>query len=40
MLSYLQESRRLSNRRMLEELDLELRFPSLEDGLAKCFGGS
>lgn len=38
MLSYLQESRRLSNRRMLDELDLTLRYPTLEQGLASCFG--
>jgi nucleoside-diphosphate-sugar epimerase len=37
MLSYLQESRRLSNRKMLEELDVTLRYPSLEEGLADCF---
>jgi nucleoside-diphosphate-sugar epimerase len=37
MLSYLRESRRLSNRRMLEELGLELRYPTLSDGLADCF---
>jgi nucleoside-diphosphate-sugar epimerase len=37
MLSYLAESRRLSNRRMLEELSLSLRYPNLEAGLAACF---
>lgn len=37
MLSYLSESRRLSNRRMLTELGLRLRFPTLADGLADCF---
>lgn len=36
MLSYLKESRRLSNRRMLAELDLQLRYPTLEHGLANC----
>jgi nucleoside-diphosphate-sugar epimerase len=37
MLSYLRESRRLSNRRMLDELGVRLRFPTLADGLAACF---
>ena len=34
MLSYLTESRRLVNRRLLEELGISLRYPSLENGLA------
>ena len=34
MLSYLKESRRMDNRRMLEELEIELQFPTLEAGLA------
>ena len=34
MLSYLRESRRMDNRRMLEELEIELQFPTLEAGLA------
>lgn len=34
MLSYLQESRRLDNRKMLEELGVELRYPDLATGLA------
>ena len=34
MLSYLNESRRISNRRMLEELGVELLYPTLEAGLA------
>lgn len=38
MLSYLRESRRLSNRRMLDELGLTLRYPTLSEGLAACFG--
>ncbi|KAA6185270.1 SDR family oxidoreductase [Thiohalocapsa marina] len=38
MLSYLNESRRLSNRRLLSELALTLRYPTLADGLAACFG--
>ncbi|MBT2969190.1 MAG: SDR family oxidoreductase [Candidatus Thiodiazotropha sp. (ex Ctena orbiculata)] len=33
MLSYLKESRRLSNRKLLEELGVELAYPSLEQGL-------
>jgi hypothetical protein len=37
MLSYLRESRRLSNRRLLTELGVRLRYPSLTDGLADCF---
>jgi nucleoside-diphosphate-sugar epimerase len=37
MLSYLRESRRLSNRRVLAELGVRLRYPSLADGLADCF---
>jgi nucleoside-diphosphate-sugar epimerase len=38
MLSYLRESRRLSNGRMLDELGLTLRYPTLTEGLAPCFG--
>ena len=37
MMSYLNESRRLSNRRIREELDVELAFPTLEKGLPSCF---
>ena len=37
MLSYLRESRRLSNHRMLEELGVELRYPTLEEGLVACY---
>ena len=33
MMSYMRESRRLSNRRLLEELEVRLRFPSLDEGL-------
>jgi nucleoside-diphosphate-sugar epimerase len=33
MLSYLAESRRLSNRRLIEGLGLSLRYPTLADGL-------
>ena len=36
MLSYLKESRRLDNTKMINELDIELIYPSLEDGLASC----
>jgi len=36
MMSYMRESRRLTNRRMLEELGIELRFPNLEAGLRDC----
>lgn len=34
MLDYMNESRRLSNGRMLQELGIELRYPSLKEGLA------
>ena len=34
MLSYLKESRHMDNRRMLEELGVELQYPTLEAGLA------
>ncbi|MGB5835035.1 MAG: SDR family oxidoreductase [Thiohalocapsa sp.] len=37
MLSYLRESRRLSSRRMLTELRVQLRYPTLADGLEACF---
>lgn len=33
MLSYMRESRRLSNRRILEELGVELKYPTLDAGL-------
>jgi hypothetical protein len=36
MLSYLKESRRLSNRKLLEELGVELDYPDLQKGLAAC----
>jgi nucleoside-diphosphate-sugar epimerase len=36
MLSYLGESRRLSNRKMLEGLQIELAYPSLAEGLPAC----
>lgn len=36
MLSYLAESRRLDNRRMLDELGVTLRYPDLTSGLQAC----
>ncbi len=36
LLSYLRESRRLSNRRAREELGVTFRFPNLDAGLADC----
>ena len=36
LLSYLGESRRLDNRRMLAELGVELAYPDLDTGLAAC----
>lgn len=35
--SYLAESRRIDNRKMLRELGVRLRYPDLEAGLAACF---
>ena len=37
MMSYLAESRRLSNRRLREELGLNPRHPDLAEGLPSCF---
>lgn len=37
MLSYMQESRRLRNVKMLDELNISLRYPDLTTGLAACF---
>ncbi|MBI3777350.1 MAG: SDR family oxidoreductase [Gammaproteobacteria bacterium] len=37
MLSYLAESRRIDNRRMREELGVELMYPDLASGLPSCF---
>ena len=37
MLSYMRESRRLDNRRLLEELGVRLRYPDLARGLDACF---
>ena len=36
MLSYLRESRRMDNQRMLKELDIELLYPDLQSGLKSC----
>jgi hypothetical protein len=36
MMSYMRESRRLSNRRLLEELGIALHFPTLASGLRDC----
>ncbi len=36
MLSYQRESRRISNRKLLHELGVELRYPTLESGLPAC----
>jgi len=38
MLSYMHESRRLGNRRLVAELGVELRFPTLAEGLADILG--
>jgi nucleoside-diphosphate-sugar epimerase len=35
--SYLAESRRIDNRKMLRELQVRLRYPTLEQGLQACF---
>lgn len=37
MLSYLAESKRIDNRRMREELGVELMYPDLDAGLPSCF---
>jgi nucleoside-diphosphate-sugar epimerase len=36
--SFLKESRRMSNRKLLEKLGIELRYPTLEEGLKACRG--
>ncbi|BCU06012.1 SDR family oxidoreductase [Allochromatium tepidum] len=38
MMGYMSESRRLSNRRLREELGVELRYPTLAEGLAQALG--
>lgn len=40
MLSYLRESRRMDTSKLHRELDVELRYPRLEQGLAACFAES
>ncbi len=40
MLSYMRESRRLDNRKMLKLLDKELRYPTLAEGLDDCFSAT
>jgi nucleoside-diphosphate-sugar epimerase len=37
MMSYMRESRRLNNRKLREELGVELCYPDLESGLRACF---
>lgn len=37
MLSFLRDSRRMDNRKLLEELDIKLQYPDLASGLAACF---
>ena len=36
MLSYLKESRRMDNSKMINELGIELKYPTLKDGLKSC----
>jgi hypothetical protein len=40
MLSVLQDSRRMSNQKLLRELGITLRYPDLETGLRSCFPSS
>ncbi len=40
MLSYLRESRRMNNNKMLNELNIKLQYPTLSDGLNSCFKNS
>jgi len=35
-LSYLQESRRIDNRKLIEELGVKLQYPDFKTGLAAC----
>lgn len=37
MLSFLQDSRRMSNQKLLRDLGITLRYPDLESGLRSCF---
>ena len=39
MLSFLQDSRRMNNDKLLRELDITLQYPDLDAGLASCFTG-
>jgi hypothetical protein len=39
MLSFLNDSRRMRNDRLLNELGITLQFPDLEAGLKSCFTG-
>ena len=39
MLSFLNESKRVDNRKMLQELGVELLYPDLETGLQQCLSG-
>ena len=39
MLSFLQDSRRMKNDKLLRELDITLQYPDLDAGLASCFRG-
>jgi hypothetical protein len=36
MLSYVAESRRLQNKKMIEELQVKLRFPNISLGIVDC----
>jgi nucleoside-diphosphate-sugar epimerase len=38
MLSFLQDSRRMKNDKMLKELEIVLAYPDLDSGLGSCFG--
>ncbi len=40
MMSYLEESRRMENNKMLRELEVQLRYPSLAAGLRGCEGAT
>ncbi len=40
IMSYLEESRRMDNRKMLRELGVQLRYPTLEQGLRACETGA
>lgn len=40
LLSFMSESRRLSNRRIKRELGLQLRYPTVRDGIAAAAGGA